>query len=93
MAKEGVAVGDIFTLDHLKHFIEEAEEHASLTAEEATSDVGNNTLKNFLIVNRKLKLYDADVGPYDAVKLFVTEDAVTTSAVRDAYSFSWSKSG
>ena len=66
-AKKGVAVGDVFTL-------EEAEEYASLTAEVATADVGNNTLKNFLIVNRKLKLYDADVSPYDAVKLFVTED-------------------
>ena len=93
LAKEGVVVGDVFTLDLLKHFIEEAEEYASLTAEVATAYVGNNTLKNFLIVNRKLKLYDADVGPYDAVKLFVTEDAVDASAVRDAYSSSWSKSG
>ena len=37
LTKEGVAVGDVFTLDLLKHFIEEAEEHASLTAEVATA--------------------------------------------------------
>ena len=37
LIKEGVAVGDVFTLDLLKHFIEEAEEHASLTAEVATA--------------------------------------------------------
>ena len=37
LAKEGVAVGDVFTLDLLKHFIEEEEEHTSLTAEVATA--------------------------------------------------------
>ena len=41
MSKEGVAVGDVFTLDHLKHFIEEAEKYTFLTAEVATADVGN----------------------------------------------------
>ena len=29
LAEEGVAVSDVFTLDHLKHFIEEAEEYAT----------------------------------------------------------------
>ena len=42
MSKEGVAIGDVFTLGHLKHFIEEAEKYAFLTAEVATADVGNN---------------------------------------------------
>ena len=42
LTKEGVAVGDVFTLDLLKHFIEEAEKYAFLTAEVATADVGNN---------------------------------------------------
>ena len=54
MEKEGVVVGDVFTLDHLKHFIKEADEYTSLTAEVDTADVGKNTLKNFIIVNRKL---------------------------------------
>lgn len=74
LAKEGVPGSDVFTLMHLKRFIEEAEEYASLTAEVATTDVGNNTLKNFLILSRKLKRYDDDVGPYDVVRLVVTED-------------------
>lgn len=74
MAKEGVPGSDVFTLMHLKRFIEEAEEYTSLTAEVATTDVGNNTLKNFLILSRKLKCYDDDVGPYDVVRLVVTED-------------------
>ena len=43
LAKEGLAVGDVFTLDLLKHFIEEAEEYASLTAEVATAS-GSSTL-------------------------------------------------
>ena len=42
MSKEGVSVGGVFTLDHLKHFIEEAEKYAFLTAEVAIADVGNN---------------------------------------------------
>ena len=42
MSKEGGAVGDVFTLDHLKQLIEEAEKYAFLTAEVATADVGNN---------------------------------------------------
>ena len=65
---------DAFTLIHLKRLIEEAEEYASLTAEVAITDVGNNTLKNFLIPSRKLKCYDDDVGPYEAVRLVVSED-------------------
>ena len=42
LTKEGVAVDDVFTLDLLKHFIKEAEEHASLTAEVATAS-GSST--------------------------------------------------
>ena len=53
LAKEGVPGSDVFTLMHLKRFIEEAEEYASLTAEVATTDVGNNTLTNFLILKQR----------------------------------------
>ena len=38
------------------------------------ADVGNNMLKYFLFITRKLKSYDEQLGPYDALRSIVSED-------------------
>ena len=65
---------EMLTLQKLKLFVEESKVHSSLTCETVTADIGNNKVKSFLIITRKLKRYDDDIGPYDDMRLVVTED-------------------
>uniref|UniRef100_A0A1X7UN32 Uncharacterized protein n=1 Tax=Amphimedon queenslandica TaxID=400682 RepID=A0A1X7UN32_AMPQE len=36
--------------------------------------MGNNIMKQFLIVTRKLESYDDQLGPYDVLRLIISED-------------------
>ena len=74
MVLESQSSLEIFSLHHLKSYIDECEDYFSLNADVVTADAGKNRIQNFLIVTRKLKSYDDDIGPYDAVRLVVNED-------------------
>ena len=65
-----------FQLEKLKYYVavEEVDTYSSLSVELVKADVGNNTLKYFLLITRKLKSYDEQLGPYDALRLIVGED-------------------
>ena len=60
-------------LDCLKQFVEE-EGYSSLMVVLARADVGGNKVKQFVVISRKLKCYDDQLGPYDALRLVVSED-------------------
>ena len=64
-----------FELKKLKYYVtvEEVDTYSSLSVELVKADVGNNTLKYFLLITRKLKSYDEQLGPYDALRLIVSE--------------------
>ena len=66
--------GKSTVLDDLKQFIEHTPSYSSLIAQSVTAEVGVNTLRNFLVVSRKVKSYNHQIGPYDAMKLVVKED-------------------
>ena len=65
-----------FQLEKLKYYVavEEVDTYSSLSVELVKADVGNNTLKYFLLITRKLKSYDEQLGPYDALRSIVSED-------------------
>ena len=67
---------EIELLDGLERYLvsQEATIFSSLSFEPVKADVGNNILKRFLLITRKLKSFDDQLGPYDAVKLVVNED-------------------
>ncbi len=61
--------------DQVKQLIEETPAYKStLLAEVMRANVGNNMVRNFLVISKKLKSYDEQTGPYDASKVVVTED-------------------
>ena len=61
-------------LDCLKRFVEETEGYSNLMVVLARADVGGNKVKQFVVISRKLKCYDDQLGPYDALRLVVSED-------------------
>lgn len=73
-----------FSLHQLKSFMDEWESYSSLNADVVTADTGKNKIQTFLMVTRKLKSYDEDIGPYDAVRLVVNEDGCFRLLVHDS---------
>ena len=72
-----------FQLTGLQQFINATQEtassssgYSSLSLDLVKANMGNNIIKPFLIVTRKLKSYDDQLGgrPYDALRLIISED-------------------
>ena len=62
-------------ISRVHSFVKETESLSSgLNSVVVTADIGNK-LEQFLVVTRKLKSYDNDIGPYDAVRVVVREDS------------------
>lgn len=64
----------IITMEVVKVFVEQNFSCLALVSERA--DVGGNKMKHFLVISRKLKAYDNELGPYDALKVVVREDCM-----------------
>ena len=61
-------------LEDLKRFIDNSECYRSLETQVVTAEYDFNELRRYILVTRRVKCYDDDMGPYDAVRLVVEED-------------------
>ena len=65
----------LFELEELERYVSaDHTNYSSLSVEMVKADLGNNRLKSFLIITRKLKSYDEQLGPYDAFRLIINDD-------------------
>lgn len=62
------------TLEDLKLFIDKSECYRSVETQVVTAEFEVNELRRYLLVTRRVKYYDDDMGPYDAVRLIVNDD-------------------
>lgn len=62
--------------DKLKEYmeVEQPDKYSSLVAEVVRADVGGNSTRFFLQIVRKMKSYNEQSGPFDALKVVVDED-------------------
>lgn len=61
----------VFSLEGLNHYVLQESKYASLCVDLLVADMGNNTLKPFLVVTRIIKSFCMELGPYDDVRLTV----------------------
>ena len=70
-------------LDDLKQFIDDCECYRSLEAQLVTAESEVNELRKYILITRRVKCYDDDLGPYDAVRLVVEEGGAYKLLVYD----------
>ena len=70
-------------LEELKRFIDDSECYCSLETQLVTAEFEINELRKYALVTRRVKCYDDDMGPYDAVWLVVEEDGCYKLLVYD----------
>ena len=61
--KQSGAEQALFELEELERYVRADHSYSSLSVEMVKADLGNNTLKSFLLITRKLKSYDEQLGP------------------------------